>query len=44
MGCVHTHQRRPKIEGWGSPSHVQSAMEKTMENNQKAGKISRTIN
>ncbi len=29
------HQRILVIEGWGSPSHIQSAMEKTREINQK---------
>jgi hypothetical protein len=43
MGCVHTHQRIPASEGWGSPSHIQSAMEKTGEASQKLGKIGWTI-
>jgi hypothetical protein len=38
MGCVHTHQGIFAIEGWGSPSFVQSVVEKTRENNQKVGK------
>jgi hypothetical protein len=33
MGCVHTHQGMLAIEGWGSPSRVRSAMEKTGEDN-----------
>jgi hypothetical protein len=32
------------IVGWGSPSHVQSAMEKTREDNWKARKTSWPIN
>jgi hypothetical protein len=33
MGCVHTHRKIPTIEGWGSSSRTQSAMEKIGENN-----------
>jgi len=43
MGCVHTHRRMPTIKGWGSPSHVRNAMQKTKENNWKVRKTSRTI-
>jgi hypothetical protein len=34
----------PTIEGWGSPSHVQSVVEKTREDNQKIRKIGRAVN
>jgi len=44
MKCVHMHQRVPTIEGWGNLSHIQSAMEKTRENNWKVGKIGQAIN
>jgi hypothetical protein len=43
IGCVHTHQETPLIEGWGCTSHVRNAKEKNRENNQKVGKIGRTI-
>jgi hypothetical protein len=43
MGCVHTHQRIFLIKGWGSPSHVQSVVEKTKENRWKVGNISQAI-
>jgi hypothetical protein len=43
MGCVHTHQGMPTIEGWGSPSCIQSVVQKTEETNQKAGKINRIV-
>jgi hypothetical protein len=33
----------PTIEGWDNPSHVQSIVEKTKEDNQKVGKTNRTI-
>jgi hypothetical protein len=33
----------PTIEGWGSPSHVRNAVQKTRENNRKAKKINRAI-
>jgi hypothetical protein len=33
MGCVHTHQGMHAIEGWGSPSRVQSVMEKIGKDN-----------
>jgi len=39
MRCVHTHQGMPTIKRWGSPSYVQSAVEKTREDNQKLKKI-----
>jgi hypothetical protein len=32
------------IEGWGNPSHVQSVVEKTRENNRRARKTNQTIN
>jgi hypothetical protein len=44
MGCVHTHQGIRTIERWGSPSHVQNAMEKIGENNRKARKTNRVVN
>jgi hypothetical protein len=44
MGCVHTHQKIPIIEGWGSLRHIRNVMEKTKETNQKLGKIGQTIN
>ncbi len=44
MGCVRTHQRILAIEGCVSPSHVQSVVQKNKEDNQKVGKIGRTIN
>ncbi len=34
--CTH-------IEGWGSPSCIQSVMEKTGKDNRKVGKIGRII-
>jgi hypothetical protein len=40
MGCVHTHQGRPAIEGCGSPSHIQNVPEKIKEDNQKVRKTS----
>jgi hypothetical protein len=43
IGCVHTHWRLPKIEGWGSPSRVQNNIKKLRENNQKVGKISQIV-
>jgi len=43
MGCVHTHQRMPTIEGWGNPSHVRNVVKKNGQNNQKVRKISQTI-
>jgi hypothetical protein len=39
MGCVHTHQGIPTIEGWGSPNRIQIVAEKFGKNNQKAGKL-----
>ncbi len=44
MGCVHTHQGIRTIKRWGSPSHVQNAMEKIGENNWKAKKTNRVVN
>jgi hypothetical protein len=32
------------IEGWGSPSCVQSVMKKTREDNQKVGEIGQIVN
>ncbi len=43
MGCEHMHQKILTIEGCGSPSHIQSIMEKIKENNQKARKIGRGV-
>jgi hypothetical protein len=43
MGCVHTHWGMLTIEGWDSPSRVWNVMQKTREDNQKDGKIDRTI-
>jgi len=31
MGCVHTHQGMFAIEGWGSPSRIQSVVKKNGE-------------
>jgi len=39
MGCVHTHQRIPTIEGCGSPNRIRSVAKKIGKNNQKAGKL-----
>ncbi len=44
MGCVHAHGRKLTIEGWGSPSHVQSVVEKNKEKNWKVVKIGQAIN
>jgi hypothetical protein len=33
----------PTIEGWGNSSRVRSVVEKTGENNQKAGNIGRVV-
>jgi hypothetical protein len=44
IGCVHTHRRILTIEGWGSPSHVRSVVQKIREDNRKAGKTDRVIN
>jgi len=44
MGCVHTNQGMPAIEGWGNPSYVWSVVQKTKENNPKVGKIGWVIN
>jgi hypothetical protein len=41
MGCVHTHQGRPAIEGCGSISRVWSVVKKIGEDNQKVEKIGR---
>jgi len=43
MGFVHTHWRMPIVEGWGSPSHLRSVMQKIREDNQKVGKTSQVI-
>jgi hypothetical protein len=43
MGCVHMHWKIPIIMGWGSPSHIQSVMEKIREASWKLGKIGWTI-
>jgi hypothetical protein len=43
MGCVHTHQGIPTIEGWGNPNHVLNVVNKIGENNQKARKINQTL-
>ncbi len=40
MGCVHTHQKMPIIEGWGNPNCVW----KTGEDNWKVEKIGRATN
>jgi hypothetical protein len=37
------HRRIFIGEGWGNPSCVQNVVEKFKEDNQKAGKIGRTI-
>jgi len=39
MGCVHTYQGKPAIQGCGSLNHIQSIMEKIGEDNQNVGKI-----
>jgi hypothetical protein len=39
MGCVHTHQKIPTIEGWGDPNYIQSIVKKTKEDNKKVEKI-----
>jgi hypothetical protein len=44
MGCVHMHQMITTIERWSSPSHIQSVVEKTKEDNQKARKINWVVN
>jgi len=44
MGCVHTHQKIPAIEGCGSLSCVQNVVEKYGEDNQEARKVGRAIN
>jgi hypothetical protein len=43
MGCVHTHQRILAIERWGNSNHVLYIVNKTRENNQKAGKNNQTL-
>ncbi len=40
MGCVHTHQRIPTIEGCYNLSHIRNVMEKDGEDNRKVGKAS----
>jgi hypothetical protein len=42
MGCAH--RGMPTIEGWGSPSHVQSVASKIEEDNRKVGKIGWVVN
>jgi hypothetical protein len=37
------HQGIPTIEGWGSPSYVQSVVKKAKEDNQKVVKIGQAI-
>jgi hypothetical protein len=44
MGCMHTNQRRPAIEGCGSLSYIRSVVKFFGKNNQKVGKIGQTIN
>ncbi len=44
MGCVHTHWKRPTIEGCDNLNHIQSIVEKIREDNQKAKKIGQVIN
>jgi hypothetical protein len=44
IACVHTHWGMPTIEGWGSPSHIWSVVEKIGEDNRKVRKIGQTIN
>jgi len=39
MGCVHTHWKRPTIEGCDSLSCIQIIVEKIEKNNQKVEKI-----
>ncbi len=39
MGCVHTHRGMHAIDGWGGPSRVRSAMQKTKKNNWNVRKI-----
>jgi hypothetical protein len=41
--CAHTLKDAYNY-GWGSPSHVRNVVQKTRENNQKAGKTNQTIN
>jgi hypothetical protein len=43
MGCAHTQQKRPAIEGCDSLNRVQSVVTKIGEDNQKVGKIGRII-
>ncbi len=43
MGCVHTHQQRPTIEGCGSMSRIRNVVKKIVEDNRKVAKIGRTI-
>ncbi len=43
MGCVHTHQGMPTIEGWGSPSCIQNVVWKIGEDNRKVGKTGQVI-
>jgi hypothetical protein len=43
MGCVHTHQGMPIIEGWGSLSWVWSVVEKNGEDNWKVKKTGQVV-
>jgi hypothetical protein len=43
MGCMHTHQRIPTIEECGSPSCIQSVVEKFGEDNLKAKKTNQVV-
>jgi hypothetical protein len=44
MGCVHTHQKIPAIEGWDILNRVQNTIKETRENNPKTKKIYQTLN
>jgi hypothetical protein len=43
MGCVHSHWRMFAIEGWGSPSHIRSVLEKNGQEIRKAGNIGQVV-
>jgi len=43
MGCVHTHQGRPTIEGCGNMSRVRNVVKQIGKDNQKVAKIGGTI-
>ncbi len=43
MGCVHTHWKRPTIEGCDSLNHIQNIVDKIGENNQKVEKFGQVI-